>query len=71
MTMHSFVNGQIRTLGGATAYLAVAAIFIATARLMLPLPFWVLMALGGAAHIAGRWVFDRLRKQRYRDDFIG
>lgn len=71
MTMHSCVNGQLRTLVGATAYLAVVALFIATARWMLPLSFWVLMALGGAAHIAGRWVFDRLRNQRYRDDFIG
>lgn len=71
MTMQSYVNGQLRALGGCAAYLTIALVFIAGARWALPLPYWVLMLLGAAAHVAGRAAYSLVRKGRDRDDVLG
>jgi hypothetical protein len=69
MTMQTFVDGQLRALGGCAAYLIVASLFTAGARWLLPLPFWVFMLLGGAAHIAGRAAFKLARYGRDKSGF--
>lgn len=71
MTMQTYVNGQLRALGGCAAYLTIALVFIAGVRWLLPLPYWVLMLLGAAAHVAGSTAFRLVRSRRERDDFPG
>ncbi|WP_326504914.1 hypothetical protein [Noviherbaspirillum album] len=61
MTMQTFVNGQLRALGGCVVYSIIAAAFIAGARWMLPLPYWGLMLLGGVTHIVGRAAFNLVK----------
>lgn len=53
MTMQTYVDKQLRKLGGAGLYLLIIVIFVLVGRSLGAVPFFVHMGLGAIAILAG------------------
>lgn len=57
MSMHDYVDRQLRKLVGAVSYGLTLVIAGVATQWALPMPFWVVMFAGVLGHLAGQMVF--------------
>lgn len=62
MSMHDYVDRQLRKLVGAVTYVITLAIVVAATHWALLMPFWAVMFAGVLGHVAGQMVFRQALK---------